>query len=530
MTDKVILSNGSALAAKYGAAGAKQIRRAVQSLIAADARRQLTSVYIELDDAAAMKKYGKAVVTNSASGQQNKLAIDAVYRSLAPDYIVLLGAVDVIPHQSLANPLFKSAKPDDDPDRFVPSDLPYACETGYSTAIENFTGATRVVGRLPDLTGGTDPSYLAGALESAAAAKPRPRADYEPYFSISADVWKKSTALSLNAIFGGDGDEQVCPPSVPPWSAALLGRRSHFINCHGAPRSPEFFGQKGQDYPVSLEASQLNGKLTEGVVAAMECCYGAELYDVTKVENHQPGIGNTYLANHALGYLGSTTVAYGPDDSNDWADTLCQYFLEAVLGGASLGRALLEARQKYIQAAPTPLGPIDLKTLAQFLLLGDPSVQPVQPAPSQPLTKSVTASLAHSKMFSSIVSGRGLRIERRKDLITNGLALARTWPTIRTRTSSAPSAAMHAQLEKLAGQMGLKAPSMFTFKTSKTGAATSRAGAQPKALIAKQADVTAVHVMLDAGVPTKNGVQRTTAVVVREASGRIVSVHQGYAK
>jgi hypothetical protein len=89
---------------------------------------------------------------------------------------------------------------------------------------------------------------------------------------------------------------------------------------------------------------------------------------------------------------------------------------------------------------------------------------------------------------------------------------------------------MHAQLQKLAGEMGLKAPSMFTFKTSKTGAATSRAGAQPKALIAKQADVTAVHVMLDAAVPAKNGVQRATAVVVREASGRIVSVHQGYAK
>jgi hypothetical protein len=36
MTDKVILSNGSALAAKYGAAGAKKVRKAVQALIAAE--------------------------------------------------------------------------------------------------------------------------------------------------------------------------------------------------------------------------------------------------------------------------------------------------------------------------------------------------------------------------------------------------------------------------------------------------------------------------------------------------------------
>jgi hypothetical protein len=70
-----------------------------------------------------------------------------------------------------------------------------------------------------------------------------------------------------------------------------------------------------------------------------------------------------------------------------------------VLDGASLGRALLEARQKYIQAAPTPLGPIDLKTLGQFVLLGDPSVQPVAPPPAQPAAKSVTAALAKSKLI-----------------------------------------------------------------------------------------------------------------------------------
>jgi hypothetical protein len=386
------------------------------------------------------------------------------------------------------------------------------------------------VGRLPDLTGGADPGYLVDLLNTAAVAAPRQHADYEAYFAISADVWKQSTALSLNAIFGADGDAQVCPPSVPPWRAALLARRSHFINCHGASRSPEFFGQHGKKFPVSLEASQLTGKLSEGVVAAMECCYGAELYDVTKVKNQQPGIGSTYLANKAGGYLGSTTIAYGPDDSNGWADVLCQYFLEGVLAGASLGRALLEARQKYIQEAPTPLGPVDLKTLAQFLLLGDPSVQPVEPAPSQPLAKSVTAAMAKSKVFSLVDSDRGSRIERRKDLITNGLALAHVWPTVRTKAAAPPSGAMLAQLRKLANEMGLKAPSMFTFKAPKTAAAAARTGEQPKALIAKQADVTAVHVMLDTEQPGENRVQRITVIVVREAAGRVVSVRQGFSK
>ena len=528
MTDKAILSNGSALAAKYGSAGAKQIRQAVQNLIAADASRGLKSVYIELDDVNAMKRYGKAVVTNSASAQQNKQAVDAVYKSLAPDYILLLGAVDVIPHQNLKNPLYNPSKPQDDPDRSVPSDLPYACEAAYSTAIEKFTGPTRVVGRVPDLTGGADPAYLVGVLKTAASAKLRPRADYEPYFSVSAEVWKKSTALSLEAVFGGDGDEQVCPDAEPPWKADLIGRRAHFVNCHGAPRTPQFYGQHGRSYPVALAADQLNGNLTVGVVAAMECCYGAELYDVTDVQGNQPGIGNTYLANQGFGYLGSTTIAYGPSDTNDWADNLCQYFLESVLEGASLGRALLEARQRYIKNAPTPLGPVDLKTLAQFLLLGDPSIQAVQAAPAPSLPKAITASLAHTKMYSAMISGRGSRISRRKDLIANGLALARTWPAVRSR-KTAPPARMRTQLKKLAGDMGLKDPSMFTFKAPRTSSGAFHAGAQPKALISKLPDVTAVHVMLEAAEPA-DGVHRATAIVVREAAGEVVSVHRGYAK
>lgn len=57
---------------------------------------------------------------------------------------MLLGAPDVVPHQSLINPLHSP----DDPDERVDSDLPYACDSGYSIDIDNFLGPTRVVGRL----------------------------------------------------------------------------------------------------------------------------------------------------------------------------------------------------------------------------------------------------------------------------------------------------------------------------------------------------------------------------------------------
>jgi hypothetical protein len=71
--------------------------------------------------------------------------------------------------------------------------------------------------------------------------------------------------------------------------------------------------------------------------------------------------------------VGSTTTAYGPADGNGQADLVCRYALEGVMNGASSGRALLDARQRYIREIGV-MGPEDLKTIAQFDLLGDPSL------------------------------------------------------------------------------------------------------------------------------------------------------------
>lgn len=85
----------------------------------------------------------------------------------------------------------------------------------------------------------------------------------------------------------------------------------------------------------------------DGTVAAVECCYGAELYDATTLGIDLP-ICQSYLRQGAYGYFGSTTIAYGPVDSNGAADLICQYFLLNVLEGSSLGRATLAARQQFV--------------------------------------------------------------------------------------------------------------------------------------------------------------------------------------
>src|SRR5690606_32925349 len=108
-----------------------------------------------------------------------------------------------------------------------------------------------------------------------------------------------------------------------------------------------------------------------------ECCYGAELYDPTNLQPASLGIANTYLNSGAISFLGSSTIAYGPSDSNALADLITQYFIKNILKGSSAGRALLEARQQYLSDTGPQLDPYELKTLAQFYLLGDPSNQPV---------------------------------------------------------------------------------------------------------------------------------------------------------
>jgi hypothetical protein len=136
---------------------------AVKALIASDKARGFRTRLIALDSASDMKKGIGAEVTDPTSARQNKAAIDAIYTALTPDYLMILGAVAVVPHQDLNNPMYGA----DDPDEYAYGDVPYACEAPYSQQPEKFIGPTRVVGRLPDLTGSTDPLILS------AYSKPR---------------------------------------------------------------------------------------------------------------------------------------------------------------------------------------------------------------------------------------------------------------------------------------------------------------------------------------------------------------------
>ncbi len=453
--DKLIVSNLDCLTQKYGSAGAGAVNTAVKKLIKADAARGIVSLFVDLSDSATMASYGAPMILVASAGDAklNKETIDKVFTfsDTPPAYLMLLGSTDVIPHVPLSNPMAG------DGDADVPSDLPYACDKPCSTDVQDFIAPTRVIGRLPNVTNDTDPAYLLGLLDTAATCTSRPATDYNPFLGISAQVWQKSSELSLDAVFGIHTGMKVAPPDGYKWTAAETKRLSHFVNCHGAAADPPFYGQKGALYPVAHSAAWMGSKVVEATVMAAECCYGAELYDpALPTAGGQMGMCNTYLGRKAYAYLGSTNIAYGPAAANDQADLMCQYFLLEVLSAASVGRACLQARLKYVNSKGGVLTPTDLKTLAQFNLMADPSLTPVAAQPQATLVP--LAAGAKNLALATAAVARHARIGRRTVLegqaaVTSAYRLLEPVAPLGGGKTGA-----FGKLRKLAAELGIKTP------------------------------------------------------------------------
>lgn len=386
---KIIVTHRGALVSKYGAS-ATRVYKAVDRLIAADAKRGIASRLVALDDAGDMAPFGCAPMGGPRGDTEGaKRCIDAIDARLAPHYFLILGGPDVVPMQPLVNTAgyLRNADGCGDEDANIPSDLPYACDEGYSVEPDVFQGPTRAVGRLPDLPMAKSPALLVKLLDNAAAARPLPPERYARWFALSADVWRGSTRSTVRKIFGDDAGLILSPPQKDRWSAARLAARVHYFNCHGGNGDVEFLGQARPqrdgtegDQTRAISTASLRGRVKPGTVVAAECCFGARIFSTLREEAADaPGvlpIPMVYLKQGAYGFFGSTTTAYGPSTGNGYADILCRRFVQRVLAGCSLGRAALEARIGYLKSTQFH-DPVRLKTIAQFCLLGDPSIHPV---------------------------------------------------------------------------------------------------------------------------------------------------------
>jgi hypothetical protein len=138
--NKVIATNVTALKGKYGNKYPR-VRAAIDALIEADGARGLKTMLVALDSPSDMKRVKGKAVSKASDERGAKAAIDAIYKRYRPDYLLLLGAPDVVPHIQLTNPM--TGTPDDDDDPSVPSDVPYASDAAWSRRPQNFVGPTR---------------------------------------------------------------------------------------------------------------------------------------------------------------------------------------------------------------------------------------------------------------------------------------------------------------------------------------------------------------------------------------------------
>lgn len=367
--DKVILTHRGNIEAKYGRKSSR-ILNALKRLKLASAKAGLKTEIIFLDDPQMMEPYQATPITNPDSQEQFKHSIDQLYNCCEPDYVVLAGAQDIIPFQMLKNPARRL-----DEEEFVPTDLPYASASEYSDDTKKYLSPTRVVGRIPDIPKSGDPGYFEKIISHIVHWKPVAASVYQSYFGLSTVSWKGSTSKNIARLFKKTDRLHFSPLDGPAYRKNILSARCHFINCHGALEDTAFYGEKGDSQPESLYSRSLDGRVQYGTLVAAECCYGAQLFDPQ--EAGDMSIANKYLREGAIGFLGSSNVAYGPADNLALADLMTQYFLLQVFEGASIGRALLEARIRFLNDAGPYLDVMELKTYTQFLLLGDPSIHPV---------------------------------------------------------------------------------------------------------------------------------------------------------
>jgi hypothetical protein len=506
MPDKIVVANCSALGAKYGAKGLKAVLDAVRLLVAADKDRGLKTQLVDISDAPTMKKLKGAAVTSPKSERQCKDAVDAIHASLNPDYLVLLDGPDVLPHIVLDNPAA------DDGDKHVPSDLPYASAAPFRKKdAAAYAAVTRVVGRIPGITGAKDPVFLVKQLKAAAAFKTLRRADYLDHFAISAEVWEKSTSESVDNIFGSPAIK-LCPPTVSPGVGKLLSPLCHFINCHGAEVDPTFYGQRGNQFPKAMTSDDVAKGAKRHALVAAECCYGAQLYDPAFADGKVP-ISIAYLGAGGMGFFGSTTIAYGPAEGNGAADLLTQYFLINALGGASLGRACLQARQKFVLGEKME-DPINLKTLAQFILLGDPSLQPCRPEGH--------AAVANAN--AKVVDLDAARETRRVALVAAGKAAADSSGYPGKRIARPPKS-LQALIQKLARQRGFRAraESFAAYQVvggGNYGLEMKARGVEQKVLMVMEHDKPRGR----AAKTMPKGVRRTRVFVAHAQNNRVIEV------
>lgn len=387
----MLLSNRAALMRRFGMDASKQIDQRIRQLTQVLRQQGMTVCAGYIDDPVDLVIGDIQVhqpVATDAMAIRDMVRIFAERlqgRGLEVATLLLIGGDDCIPFHRLHNPI-----PDDE--KILLSDNPYACDdSGYLIP-------QRIVARIPS---GDDnnPQLLLTILNTMTAYHANARHEGRLGFDLGA--WLR--------IRNADGNDLACGVAAEVWHAPsqeilhnlhadaqlltsppldhqqiskrmLSGREVLYINLHGASGMPHFYGQAENSWgaatalPIALSPEHMSGTTVGGTILLSEACYGAELLGRT-IENSIP---LRALANGALAFVGSTVNAYGSAQTPLLgADLLFERLTHHMAHGLPVGLALHFARLEFAQTMYDRQGfldDVDMKTLIEFILLGDPWV------------------------------------------------------------------------------------------------------------------------------------------------------------
>jgi hypothetical protein len=353
---------------KYGEERLARLRCRIAMLQQARLRRGLASAVLVVEQGDAARGVAEADPSSAdAIKRQLEALADALERQGQQlRSVLLVGGPDVLPFHMLGNPLLDS-------EGVLAADYLYGLH-GYDELATEWS-----VGRLPD-GAGNDASQLLRLLGLAVRHHRCPPRPVGRAFGYSTATWQQSSRAVFQAL--GATDELLLSPPCDaarlPYNRLAAAARLYF-NLHGVRDGAAWYGQTDdgrRSFVVALRPHDLDGLNLLGAVALSEACYGAysPQFDLAGT------LALALLLRGVACFVGATDIAYGaarPPLSE--ADLLAAAFLQASLTpGISAGAAFQQARHDAMRTTLLRQGFLDdddTKTLMQFVLYGDPTIQ-----------------------------------------------------------------------------------------------------------------------------------------------------------
>ena len=250
-------------------------------------------------------------------------------------------------------------------DRDIDSDLCYRLLSAASPW-KGISGSSACIsaGRLPTWNGESRAEFCSYFM---AVSSLRPETASRDAFGLSAAEWEDTSRFVFSSF--SERDIFLSPDGGDKLHVPMSGDRLLYFNLHGAVQasSKHWYGQDGNSYPIAFSPSSFS--LLSGTYAVgVEACYGARYSGYAKDESALL----TAITGGCLSFLGSSRIAYGSAEGRGTcADIIVGEFLRRFSAGSSAGNAFAEASATLLRDAP---GELEMKTLMEFSLYGDPSL------------------------------------------------------------------------------------------------------------------------------------------------------------